>query len=402
MSNAQKIEFVSLFNSDQFGIKRVAELRREDSVPVGPPCAVDLAVLDAMEVFSSTDVGGSHPQPTFLSWMCGHRDLFVECVIRVRNAAGECLLKYIFAQQNPLIVCFMELSAVAVPDVEVDPSTYFHAEPFLWDHTFMSQWRFRFSDDGLFDQDPAIDVMTHVVCVGGGRHCSDSRWQPLSALETILPRKVSTSSCAQKDEAATPASDAHTCDADEAWFQYPAMWEFVRDIDRMQKPQGSRLRIGKKRPNKVWPEHSGDHELALALLQQRRTELESPVGQDWSDFFEWHLRGGTWTSRHKGVAFDVYVAAAKRGGEVIDFIDAYPSLKRSCSCFIREYGDQVVLSCAWLGSIACIFLSRFGCRLGARHIFCSPMMFWTPMRSPLNLLPWLRGLGPSLLQGLHG
>ena len=53
-------------------------------------------------------------------------------------------------------------------------------------------------------------------------------------------------------------------------------------------------------------------------------------------------------------------------------------------------------------SLDAFLLLRFGCRRGARQIFGSPRMFWTPMRRLLNLLHWLRGLGPSLPQGLHG
>ena len=73
-TEAQKIEFESLFASAEWTCDVISRLRASDATPVQEPDAATLALLRSMDY--SMDCDEDVPSPVWLGWMCGHREFF--------------------------------------------------------------------------------------------------------------------------------------------------------------------------------------------------------------------------------------------------------------------------------------------------------------------------------------
>jgi hypothetical protein len=87
MSDALKVEFTSLYNSDVWSVDLVRRLRLASASPVEEPDAVTLATLRSMDV---TDKSGPEVfKPHWLGWMTEHRTFFRRCLLKLKRAGGD-------------------------------------------------------------------------------------------------------------------------------------------------------------------------------------------------------------------------------------------------------------------------------------------------------------------------
>ena len=67
-----------------------------------------------------------------------------------------------------------------------------------------------------------VHVIADLLYRAGGSLVSNEVWQPLASLEAVLPRKLSSSMHTPKTE-----KEEEVEVVAEAWWHYPAMWEFL-------------------------------------------------------------------------------------------------------------------------------------------------------------------------------
>ncbi len=221
-------------------------------------------------------------------------------MLRLKRAGGDEFYKVTFCQQSPQFVALLDVAQVDVVDRELSPAEFWGGDVFAWEHSFRNLWTMRFSDDGVFAADCEVEVLTDVMCCGGGLLCSDSAWQPIAALMADLPMRP-----AERRNGGS-AADSSLDVVPEPWMKYPATWEFLRDPK--EEPAAAR-----RRSSKTTPVDGGVGDVdalalpgedAVAALLLRRAELGDDVDEEWKRQFCWKLRGGKWTGENKGEAFD--------------------------------------------------------------------------------------------------
>lgn len=337
LSSAEKVELNHMYSECDWSEAHVKHLRELACKPAWPPNAMKMHMLQSMAV----DEEDSVQLPDYVGWMCQHRDYFSQCVLRIKTIWGDTFFQFVFAQQQPRLVCLLELEMKDSPDIVLDPSAFFGLDVDEAEHEFMITWRFRFSDEGFFpDSMDDISILSRVsidLCSGVSCH---GDWEPLQSLVAVLgevkPTRHGSHEKAEKEAEFIP----------EAWMKHPAMWEFVQEV---AKPVARRVRCKTAAPEASPEEPLLPGDEAVRALVERRAELHEDE-EPWREHFVWKLRGGAWTGAHKGIAFDCYAAYVVKGSRAEEFVQCYGSLQRSASWSIRLYGEEqcLVMAKAWI------------------------------------------------------
>jgi hypothetical protein len=275
--------------------------------------------------------------------MCEHRQFFATCLLKVHVGEDYHVFKFVYAMQNPLLVCLMAVDEVDGSEHALTPCAFHHECVDMWEFTFLAKWSFRYSDDCVFEGATSVEVMTDAIYCSGGRICCDSRWQSLSTLMAILP--YTGRGMRNADETAEPVKKSPNFTSD-PWMAYPGMWDFVKEATDKDFPDSPDEDEGSDHDNDDDALDRMDPDAAVARLLERRFELGDDAMEDSRMFYRWVLRGGKWTGAMKGVAFDCYAPSALHNTAAYDFVDQYPSLKLSASFSIALYGDAAALTFA--------------------------------------------------------
>lgn len=351
-TSVQKVGFQELFESEDWTHGHVQQLREAAATTCTSMEEAKLAVLNSMPAFEQ-DVPMVE-KPAWVGWMCSHREFFKGCVFKLCRAGEVSFFQFVFAQKSPSLICFVALEPYDLPVRLLSPLSFWDAEANTRLHTFKILWTFRYSDDGVLDAPCTVEVMTDVVCLLGGLWGSDNDWQGLSDIEHVLseqmPSVASTSALEeQPDVEVVP----------EAWMNYPAMWEFIRESK--EKPTNKRIRHKTACTTPVGLASVSvlplPGEVSVTESLSKRSGWSDDGDQAWPAYFFWRLRGGRWTDLHKGIAFDCYAAYVRQGTVASDFIAACPSLKPSVSFSIRAYGDvnALLLARSWIHRMFFLF-----------------------------------------------
>ena len=138
------------------------------------------------------------------------------------------------------------------------------------------------------------------------------------------------------------------CEA-EPWMEDPAVWELFRDGKGLGQPSlPEELKLDDSSGSEADSDGTDstlDNFEALDELMEKRDALLGEHDDDVSDSFAWDIRGGKWTSKHKGATFDSFRARA-RTQEASAWCVQY-SLKRSMTVSTKKYPER------W-----CIFLCK--------------------------------------------
>jgi hypothetical protein len=275
--------------------------------------------------------------------MCEHRQFFASCLLKIHVGEDYHMFKFVYAMQNPLLVCLMAVDEVDGSEHALTPSAFHHECVDMWEFTFLAKWSFRYSDDSVFDGATLVEVMTDAIYCSGGRICCDNTWQSLSTLMAILP--YTGRGMRNADETAEPVKRAPNFTS-EPWMAYPGMWDFINEGADQDCPDSPDEDDVSDHDNEDVALDRMDPDAAVAMLLERRLELGDDGMEDSAAFYRWVLRGGKWTGAKKGVAFDCYKPFALNDTAASDFVDLYPSLKLSASFSIALYGDGAALTLA--------------------------------------------------------
>lgn len=135
-SEAQRVDFDSMFADGDWSASNVDKMRAAIATPARPPDTMQMAVLQSMGGFG--EASSDEEAPPWLAWVCEHRDFFRKCMLRVRRAEDDLatFFKFVFAMQNPLLVCVMSAEPGSMPERSLSPQCLFASEPTEWEHMF--------------------------------------------------------------------------------------------------------------------------------------------------------------------------------------------------------------------------------------------------------------------------
>lgn len=161
----QLTELQAQFAGKDWPAKRVDALRVAASEPIGPPPEAERQVLDAMEL--EDGVAPTAP-PTWLALLCHHRATFQTCAVRFRAGSAWAYYKFIFAMQNPRLVCFLKVAPVEAGKALIDPCDFDRFAMSEWEHTLMYEdLVFAYSDGSDIRAEWPMEVLMDVCCKGG-------------------------------------------------------------------------------------------------------------------------------------------------------------------------------------------------------------------------------------------
>ena len=344
------IDFLALYKSDQWTKTRLERLKDAAVAPVRQPAAALQAGLESIDIVASE---GAPPAPEWARWMARHRDCFRGCVIRCDMEGQSSFFFFVFATQSPTLICFLKVEPLDVAEPRFSAATFRYHETEIWDWTF--SWEkphFFFTDDVALAGASNIAILSDVVLQDNKRCCADGDFAALEDVQSRWPVQ------AARDGAEGPGRRPKPVPVSEPWMSDPAMWAFVRDGGLDEKPPSGHGGQGAERDGSSDDNVSeGDDEddyAAMARLWDRRAEVV-PDMADRPEPFGYTLRGGIWTHRHHGVAFDSYRGLA-RCAESRFFCAAY-RLPQSATFAIRKYKEEgcLMLCKAWESRLTFLF-----------------------------------------------
>ena len=348
-------EFEDFYQSGEWSHARVAELRGQAGQEVGPPPAPVIATLNMMSV--RAEVPAADP-PDWLGWMCFHREYFQSAALRVESFGSTGFYKFVFAYQNPHLVCCCRLHPLERVGPEFRPDNQAELSAHLWDHMFAWDWDgMCFTDAGLFlgATKGSVAVLVDAACRSPNLVCADGEWVTLHDLEDILPALPAR--VRGQEAPAARKSEEDPGIHIEPWMHHEFMWQYMKEgCDEPESP------AAKPKPCLPLDESSSSEEDSsadegtqldaeedpLMRLWDRRGELEASRAVARQEGFDYILRGGMWTQQHLGVAYHAYMAFAKAGLPT-DFCERY-GFTRTASYTISKFGEEacLVMVRAWM------------------------------------------------------
>lgn len=341
LSPMQKNMLNELSKSPKYSSASVKARRDDATREVSQPMPEFKAALDAIDITPSAT---PLPRPPWLAAVCRNRGMMKNCAFAWPIEGGQRLELFVFALENPLLAVFVKLE-------ELDRETaqdYFATFPDL----DFAYWRYTYkviADTFAFTDTMAFDSVTPMVLPDcnlsrEGFLTSDCKWLPLdSYLDTDLGH----------ESVAPPESDASdTADEtveDQPWVDLP--WLLDMMVCGAPSVTTPRRRPGAGRSRaRARPERPGEEEVDMVeimeLLQEHR-EAAQCEGAPRPDFFVL-LRGGAFTFRRSGVAYDCWRARAACG-EPEEFSTRF-GFGKTADFHISAYGEETAktLADAWV------------------------------------------------------
>ena len=200
-----------------------------------------------------------------------------------------------------------------------------------------------YSDEDRIPSGCPIFVLSDTVCLGNMLFASDADWRPIEEVSDLLP-EVS----AAPAQAASVKDPVRGKDVDLAVLPWlldllgPTGWGDVGSTT--SKPRRGQAASDDDDMASDADDCHVDAEAVMDALLKKRHELavscETPA-----EHFRYQLRGGAWTSEHRGVAFDSFMASVVKGSPAEAWCVEW-GLTRSGSWGIAKYGEAGALCMA--------------------------------------------------------
>ena len=302
--------------SDEYSAPRVKELRAKTMAAPAQPTPAQLSILESFQ----HDIGTVPPQvPQWVKTVCQRRDSFHGCAfVGGLDHDSPAAYMLLYATQHPLQAMFLPLT----PKDSVVPAGPFTMaelealalEDYLFDYTYTpgqysSEQELPFAADGA-----DIEVVEDVALLGSCKACSDSARVPFHTFLARLPPKAAKSKEPSESKTKMPKQQPDA----EMLAKYPWLQEY---LPASEGPTSANAGSG---PSSHDPEQSEtspgeEHDLddeaiagAWAALQQKRLQWDTEGAAQGDDFRVW-IRGGAWTAKHRGMAYDNVMASPKPG-----------------------------------------------------------------------------------------
>jgi hypothetical protein len=185
------LAFDAFAESPQFTASHVGSLRARSLVAPEPPLPEIQASLASFGVGGRQ--GPNESRPSWLSPLCRNRAFFTRAIFRWAGLGWARHLKFVYATQSPLNVCFCDVVLVATTfdDAPLSAHTW-EAQSMAWSrHAFDVQWMsYVFSEELAFEDGAALDVLFDVAFMGGSKLASDAEWVSWEDACRLLPLPV--------------------------------------------------------------------------------------------------------------------------------------------------------------------------------------------------------------------
>ena len=353
-THSQRLKLLAYINNAELTWDRVEASRDHTCMPVGQPDVLRTAAIERIPVHVEPSVYPRERLP-WLSMVCKNRNFFKDCCFKFSTPHGDIVLKFVFAVQNPLLICFHRLATAVQASLSSSSASaasrgVFGDRAVTWELEYDCDWTtWIYSDEDTIESAWPLFILTDCQHLGGGRLGSDSSWASLATVADWLGDVEQPADAGEEDEPIPPeplpTDDVFTlC----PWLLTPEYWPSVEpqdiDFDTATAVRSGRRRAGGADMNAL---DFGDlHDMALDQLLIARAalaELGDAVGSD----VRIVLRGGKWTMAAKGVAYDsvraeVYTTLGLRWAAHFD-------VNKTASFYISTYGEAVAhrLAALW-------------------------------------------------------
>ena len=365
-SQADITDFNALYNDPKWTRSYVEDLRNSATVEV---CQLPLPVMAVLDQMQLPERRAVVAKVEWLPWMAGHRDLFRDAIVAFTYNGETSYWKFVFAKLNPIMVCLCRVNRLEVAEPWFSVHEFDDVGFDIWAHSF--EWdmsEFVYSNKLGFPVGD-VTVLIDVVSRQGGLLCADGCFRPIQEWKDLLPQED------VRGAASEPRQHKPKEVGLEPWMEDLFMWEYVRDGggQASTKPRGGKAGATALLPLVSDDEYDLEDPLAhLEALWEKRKELDfEDVGPE---PFVFSVRGGRWTSLHKGVAFDSYRGQA-RAGDASDFCRLY-SLGLSATFSIAAYGDEVCLALCqyWIHKMTYLFHEWAEAGMDDKYVFSDVLL----------------------------
>ena len=186
LSDAEKLDFDTLFNSDVWTRKHIDELRVAAVEPIAPPAAQIVAGLETFE--DDDDGSGAHLVPAWARWIAIHREFFRRCVVRFEVAGEMKYYRVVYCIQAPTLVCLCQCEPCDDPEPHFDAVSFAVVDPDIFEHNFeyvLSSMKF--SDNPDLQNPTSIHFLQDATFRRNRRLGCDGQWVSKQQVEEWLP-----------------------------------------------------------------------------------------------------------------------------------------------------------------------------------------------------------------------
>lgn len=305
----------------------------------------------ALEVFiHSEEVPQVAPRLSWVRPVCVHRAIFKDSFFKITDGDISSIYKFIYGMISPAYICFAAMENMV--NVERSPEVeraLFRGDYLGLDELFrVRHMEFVFTSDGFISPGAKVEVLMDAENVEGPYFGASLPWRRLeTVLATLQEAKP------QKKES-LPSLAKKRC-ADRAVFEdNPWLLDFLGlHVDTSLAGTKALTNSGAETPPdgdigvEAQEHDEGCCQIASVFEELVAKRLELADGEG-AEHFAWKVRGGQWTARNKGCAFDCFAACAV-SFEGKDMCKSY-SLPSSASFSLKLYGErQAVAMCEyWL------------------------------------------------------
>lgn len=300
-----------LFDDKVYTVAKVEQMRQQVRPAVGPPS------LEVQSYLSGLAIGAvaKAAKPPWLGLVCRQRAFFSTCVFKFSAGPDEVVfVRPTFIRQVPFVVGFVRLTMASEAELKGASSGSVHHNLRDWNHVFsIDSESFCFSDDGGFDEGWSVSVLTDSVVRAGGFVVAEAEWKDIGEVRDWFPDVESAVVCDEEGAPLATKSDS----IDLAWVKLPWLLEhFPGHGHACQGKATASAKDDMQVSGAGEEEAPGEHEVLSAedvvdALYERRFLMQG--GDQASIDFRVQLRGGQWTARHTGKAYDSFRGCASPG-----------------------------------------------------------------------------------------
>jgi hypothetical protein len=337
--------FLALWSSPAFQPSAVAQLRTAVLDDVTPSSSDYLATLDS---FIIREEQAPKPMLLWLGRVCRLRQHFSDSIWRFEDGDNYKYGKFLYALQNPLGICWVEVSPREVETEDVRPAAYGAYVAQSWEFAFdYIPNAYRFSDEVGWATEQA-SVMCHVADLGGMRLGSDSPFRMLDTILALLPNPAG-AAAAHRDADRPPR---HALIGPDVLRDHPWILDHLKKRKMIEGKQRS-VHGGSEDDDDARDAgedvDGADHrdfdiDDVFAELHAKRDMLGILVPE--REVFGWSVRGGPWCFEQHGVAYDSFRAKALTE-EAVDFCRLF-ALPLSATFSVARYTEEACIKmCAY-------------------------------------------------------
>lgn len=197
LSPTEQADFASFLHSEFMNQKDIQKSQSAACQPVQQPGET---VKLALGLMGESPQAPKPEQPEWLPWMACHRDFFQICIIKTTLQGDTRFFVFVFAIQNPVLVCVSEVFMVHEEEPLLSAACFEQQRTEIWDRVF--RWEVGhalFSDEGVFNPQAEFSTLTDAIYRHPRRLCADGDFVPLAVVQGFVAGASGAAATAARD-----------------------------------------------------------------------------------------------------------------------------------------------------------------------------------------------------------